>query len=59
MKIIKPSVKLEALIQIVNENGSYGEGNHTSEVIEKAGRTCYKSESRITKDSANKFCEMI
>ena len=27
--------------------------------IERAGRTCYKSESRITEDSANKFVAMI
>lgn len=59
MQIIKPFVKLEGLTQIINENGSYEEGNHTSEIIEKAGRTCYKSESRITKDSADKFCEML
>lgn len=59
MNIIKPSVKLEAVTQIIKENGSYGEGNNTSEIIEKAGRTCYKSENKITVDSANKFCEMI
>jgi len=28
-------------------------------LIEKAGRTCYKSEDRITPGSANKFVEMI
>lgn len=27
--------------------------------IEYAGRTCYKSESKITNDSAEKFCRMI
>lgn len=27
--------------------------------IELAGRTCYKSEDKITKDSANKFVEML
>lgn len=29
------------------------------EIIEKAGRTCYKSEHRITADSAPKFVKMI
>lgn len=29
------------------------------ELIELAGRTCYKSESKITKDSSKKFVEMI
>lgn len=29
------------------------------QLIEKAGRTCYKSEDKITPDSANKFIEMI
>jgi thymidylate synthase (FAD) len=28
-------------------------------ITERAGRTCYKSEKRITKDSAEKFVEMI
>jgi len=27
--------------------------------IEKAGRTCYKSEDKITEDSANRFVEML
>ena len=27
--------------------------------IERAGRTCYKSEDKITKDSAEKFVRMI
>ena len=29
------------------------------EIIERAGRTCYKSEKRITKGSAEKFAKMI
>lgn len=33
--------------------------NGMLERIEKAGRTCYKSEDRITKESAPKFVEMI
>lgn len=27
--------------------------------IERAGRTCYKSEDRITEDSAKRFCKML
>lgn len=29
------------------------------EIIEAAGRTCYKSEDKITQDSARKFVEMV
>jgi thymidylate synthase (FAD) len=29
------------------------------EMLEKAGRTCYKSEARITSDSAEKFVDML
>ena len=29
------------------------------EILEKAGRTCYKSEARITEDSAEKFVDML
>lgn len=47
MKIIEPSVELLWITP-------------TPElVIERAGRTCYKSEDRITPDSANKFIKMI
>lgn len=28
-------------------------------LIEAAGRTCYKSEDRITEGSAEKFCRML
>jgi len=31
----------------------------TLQIIEKAGRTCYKTENKITDDSANKFVKMI
>jgi thymidylate synthase (FAD) len=47
MKIIKPSVEL--LWATPN----------AIEAIERAGRTCYKSEDKITEDSANKFVEML
>lgn len=32
---------------------------NAEQLIERAGRTCYKSEERITQDSARKFVEMI
>jgi thymidylate synthase (FAD) len=38
--------------------GDFGEGESLA-LIEKAGRTCYKSESRITEDSASRFCQAI
>jgi len=47
MKIVEPSVELLW---------------HTEEpekIIELAGRTCYKSESKITKDSSEEFIRMI
>ena len=33
--------------------------NNTLELIEYAGRTCYKSEDKITKGSAEKFVKMV
>lgn len=50
MKLIKPS--FEILEQEPNYDGML---RH----IEKCGRTCYKSEDRITEDSAEKFVDMI
>lgn len=47
MKIIKPSVEL----LWVTEN--------PEKQIESAGRTCYKSENKITTDSAQKFAKKI
>jgi thymidylate synthase (FAD) len=29
------------------------------QLLEKAGRTCYKSEDKITRDSAEKFVDML
>lgn len=49
MKLIKPSY--EILSPLIREN--------VLKAIEIAGRTCYKSEDRITEDSASKFVEMI
>lgn len=47
MRIIKPSHKILSCIP------------HTLKLIEKAGRTCYKSEKNITDISAVKFAEII
>lgn len=47
MILVKPSVEILAISQ-------YPLG-----VVEQAGRTCYKSEDKITHDSAPKFAEMI
>jgi len=47
MKIIKPSVSLEFITP------------DAMQLIEKIGRTCYKSEDRITPKSAEKFVKMI
>mgnify|MGYP003445464665 CR=1 FL=1 len=46
MKLIKPT--FEILEQATGLTGAYKQ-------IEIAGRTCYKSESKITKDSAKEF----
>jgi len=48
MKLIKPYFEIEPF------NASLMMRN-----IEKAGRTCYKSEDKITNDSADKFVEML
>ena len=47
MKIVKPSVELLWITQ-----------NPELE-IEKAGRTCYKSEGRMTPESSGEFCKMM
>lgn len=47
MNIIKSSVALEFITP------------NALQLIEKAGRTCYKSENKITKDSSENFCKMI
>lgn len=49
MIIVKPSFTIESEV----------DGEKILKIIEKAGRTCYKSESRITGDSARKFVKMI
>lgn len=49
MKIISPSY------EFITEP----DGRQILKTIEKCGRTCYKSEDRITEDSAEKFAAMI
>ena len=49
MKIIEPSVHLEDKI----------DGQAILKKIERIGRVCYKSENRITKDSAERFVKSI
>jgi thymidylate synthase (FAD) len=47
VKIVQPSVSLEWITE------------NALQMIERAGRTCYKSEDRITDDSATQFAGMI
>lgn len=51
MKLIKPSVEI-----IKQEEYDL---NHIFKFIELAGRTCYKSEDKITEDSAKEFVERM
>lgn len=48
MRIVKPSFHIEEV-----------DGMELLKKIEKAGRTCYKSEDRITDDSALTFVKTI
>lgn len=49
MKVIKPDFIIESDIN----------GAEILKLIERVGRTCYKSEERITEDSAQKFVQSI
>jgi thymidylate synthase (FAD) len=49
MKIVKPFYIIETPI----------DGDYILKFIEKAGRTCYKSENKITEDSAKKFVKSL
>lgn len=49
MKIIKPSVEILSKI----------DGIEILKLLEKAGRTCYKSENKITNESALDFIKML
>ncbi|KKL90414.1 hypothetical protein LCGC14_1904920 [marine sediment metagenome] len=52
MKLIKPYAQIE------HPNSDY-EWKRIMKAIEKAGRTCYKSEDKITNESADKFVRML
>ena len=49
MKVIEPSVELISKI----------DGNEILKTIELTGRTCYKSEDKITEESAKQFVKML
>lgn len=49
MKLIKPSYEIMTTI----------DREEILKHIEKCGRTCYKSEDKITEDSASKFVQMV
>ena len=51
MKLIKPTVEI-----IKQEEYDL---NHIFKFIELAGRTCYKSEDKITEDSAKNFVDRM
>ena len=57
MKIVEPSVTLEAITQLCRATAS--SASNQAAVIEKAGRTCYKSEGKITPDSAGRFVKAL
>ena len=50
MRLLKPSFEI-----IEQESGAKGMMHH----IERCGRTCYKSEDKMTIDSSKKFVTMI
>ena len=49
MRLVKPSYKIEKIMA----------DDHSLLIIERAGRTCYKSEDMIFDDTAIKFAKMI
>lgn len=51
MKIVSPSVRLE--------HGLAPMGDEALQILEKIGRTSYKSEDTITEDSAREFVKLI
>lgn len=55
MKIVKPSYEILPPPGM----GAFPSGDEILEFIERAGRTCYKSEDRITPGSAEKFARML
>jgi thymidylate synthase (FAD) len=70
MHIVKPGVEVVFHYPLLPENcgrtGAHGEiedawfpAHHVEQFLEKAGRTCYKSEDHITEDSSHKFIKML
>lgn len=65
MREVKPSAELEGLLLPVRLVGKKGKkrvkalSTDPELVIEKAGRTCYRSEEKIGKGTAAKFVKMI
>ena len=55
MKLIEPSATLIAKTQTIGDNSP----ESSMKLIEQAGRTCYKSESKISEDSWKPFVNMI
>lgn len=55
MKLIEPSATLIAKTQLIGDNSL----ESSMKLIEQAGRTCYKSESKTSKDSWKSFVNMI
>lgn len=58
MQLMKPSFEILAS-SITPENFPYSYNENWKKLVEVAGRVCYKSEDKITDDSADKFVEMI
>lgn len=55
MILVKPSFKILSIMHVDND----GLGIDALKLIELAGRTCYRSESKITGESSIKFVEKI
>lgn len=56
MRLVKPGYKIFAASNRPELPYSYDKPNN---LIEVAGRTCYKSEEKITEDSSEKFVQML
>jgi thymidylate synthase (FAD) len=55
MILVKPSFEI---LEIMGVYGSAGIGSDALELIEKAGRICYKSEDAITSESSKEFTRL-
>jgi len=59
MKLIKPSVEILDRFLLCNNPAKHQIEDWIFRNIEVAGRTCYKSEDKMTNDSLKKFVEML